>query len=73
MLIAGFALHVCIESTLRQAHDLGYRCLIICDATAAFTQDQRRHVLDEVIHHFGAAVTVEEVDALLSRSPDTGQ
>lgn len=68
LLLAGFALHVCVESTLRQAHDLGYTAFVVEDATAAFTPEQRRHVLEEVVHHFGARVTVDEVVGALERS-----
>ncbi|QRK08426.1 cysteine hydrolase [Archangium violaceum] len=55
--LAGFALHVCIESTLRQAHDLGYAVTLLSDGCAAFTAAQREHVLAHVVHHFGEALT----------------
>lgn len=65
LLIAGFALQVCVESTLRQAHDLGYRPVLVAEAGAAFTPAQRRHVLEEVVHHFGTAATLAQVLAAL--------
>jgi nicotinamidase-related amidase len=49
--LAGFATHVCVESTMRYAHDLGYEPITISDATAAFTREQRRHVLEDGAHH----------------------
>ncbi|WP_036684651.1 cysteine hydrolase [Paenibacillus tyrfis] len=58
--IAGYALHVCVESTLRHRHDLGYEMTVIEDATAAFTQEQRKHVLEHVVHHFGKSITVDQ-------------
>lgn len=61
LLIAGFALHVCVESTLRAAHDLGYEVILVEDASAAFNATQRSHVLDEVVHHFGHAMSSGEV------------
>ena len=63
LLLAGYALHVCVESTLRAAHDLGYRALVVEDACAAFTSAQRAHVLEHIVHHFGASVTVGELEA----------
>ncbi|AZD86887.1 Nicotinamidase/isochorismatase family protein [Pseudomonas chlororaphis subsp. aureofaciens] len=51
--LAGYATHVCIESTMRAAHDLGYEPVILSDATSAFTAQQQQHVLSEVVHHFG--------------------
>ena len=63
LLLAGYVLHVCVESTLRAAHDLGYRAIVVEDACAAFTSAQRAHVLEHVVHHFGASVSVDELEA----------
>ncbi|MFD7904060.1 cysteine hydrolase [Kitasatospora sp. NPDC059722] len=52
--LAGFATHVCVESTLREAHDRGYTAHVVHDACAAFTRAQQDHVREHVIHHFGA-------------------
>lgn len=65
LIIMGFATHVCVESTLRQAHDLGYDTTVICDATSAFTKAQQEHVEKEVIHHFGHAVSSQAMVASL--------
>lgn len=59
--LAGYALHVCVESTLRDGHDLGYAMYVVEDATSAFTADQRRHVLDHVVHHFGRRIRSERL------------
>lgn len=45
---------MCVESTLREAHDRGYTTHVIHDACAAFTRTQQEHVREHVIHHFGA-------------------
>lgn len=63
----GYALHVCVESTFRAAHDLGYDAILIEDAAAAFTKEQRNYVLNEVIHHFGASIKSDEFIAFLNR------
>jgi len=60
--LAGFALHVCVESTLRDAHDLGYAPVVLDDATAAFSAHQREHVLEHVVHHFGEVVDNDEFE-----------
>ena len=61
LIIGGFALHVCVESTLRAGHDLGYDCYVVPEATAAFTKAQRAHVLDHVVHHYGATIGVDDL------------
>lgn len=57
LLLMGFATHVCVESTLREAHDLGLNAWVVEDGCAAFTQAQHDHVLSEVVHHFGGRIT----------------
>lgn len=68
--LAGFALHVCVESTLRDGHDRGYDMAVLEDACAAFTTAQRQHVLSEVVHHYGRHLTVDALAAEVS-SPAT--
>jgi nicotinamidase-related amidase len=65
VVLAGFALHVCVESTLRAGHDLGYEMVVLSDATAAFSAEQRAHVLDHVVHHYGSHTTVDDFAAKL--------
>ncbi len=52
----GYALHVCIESTLRAAHDLGYEVIVIEDACSAFNQEQQKYFINNIIHHFGDSI-----------------
>jgi len=64
LLLMGFATHVCVESTLREAHDLGYNAIVVEDACAAFERSQHAHVRRHVIHHFGEETGA---DALIAR------
>lgn len=64
--LAGYATHVCIESTMRAAHDLGYEPIVLSDATAAFTDQQQQHVLNEVVHHFGWSMPTQSFVDMLS-------
>lgn len=70
VILGGFALHICVESSLRAAHDLGYFSYLASDATAAFTAEQRKHVLQHVVPHFGKAVTNEEIDTLFDNAKE---
>ena len=63
--LVGYALHVCVESTLRDAHDMGYNTYLISDATAAFNQTQQEYVINEIVHHFGDHLTTEEFIGLV--------
>lgn len=58
--LAGFAMHACVESTLRQAHDLGYRATLLSDASATFTAAMRDHILENVVYAFGSQATTAE-------------
>ncbi len=63
--LMGYAAHVCLESTLRDAHDRGYNALVLTDATAAFNAAQQRHFEEDVIHHFGHGVPVAQFENAL--------
>lgn len=58
--LVGYATHVCIESTLRDAHEKSYSTFVISDATSAFNKMQQNYFLNEIVHHFGAHLTTEE-------------
>lgn len=58
--LTGYAIHVCVESTLREAYDIGYNTFVISDATSAFNQSQQEYFLSEIVHHFGDHLTTEE-------------
>ena len=58
--LMGYALHVCVESTLRAAHDLGYETYVIHDACSAFNLEQKEFFLTHIIHHFGKAISTAE-------------
>lgn len=61
----GFATHVCVESSLREAHDMGYNGYLVEDACAAFERAQHEHVRKHVVHHFGAETDTAELTAFM--------
>jgi nicotinamidase-related amidase len=67
LFIMGYALHVCVESTLRAAHDLGYETIVIDDASSAFNQEQQNHFLQHIVHHFGSTIKSNDFINLLKR------
>jgi nicotinamidase-related amidase len=58
--LMGYALRQCVESTLRNAHDLGYTTSVIYDASAAFTHEQQASFLTDIVPFYGAAVTTQD-------------
>ncbi len=58
--LVGYALHVCVESTLREAHDKGYNTTVILDATSAFTKEQKEYFVNNTIHHFGHQIKTSQ-------------
>lgn len=57
--VMGFALRQCVESTVRNAHDLGYHTNVIYDASAAFTREQQTSFLTDIISFYGNALTTQ--------------
>lgn len=58
--LAGYATHVCVESTLRDGHERSYSSYVISDATLAFNHMQQEYFLRNIVHHFGAHLTTHE-------------
>lgn len=69
IVLMGFATHVCVESTLRQAHDLGYNVYVVTDGVAAFEREQQRHFETHVLHHFGEGITAQALIRAMAESP----
>jgi len=67
IVIMGFATHVCVESTLREAHDMGYNVYVVTDASGAFTTEQAQYFEENIVHHFGEAVSTNQLLQALSR------
>ncbi|AXX85910.1 isochorismatase [Malaciobacter marinus] len=58
--LIGYATNVCVDSTMREAHDKGYNTTIISDATSSFTKEEQEHFLEYIVHHFAAKITTQE-------------
>jgi nicotinamidase-related amidase len=53
LLLCGVTTHVCVHTTLREANDRGYRCLVLEDATAAFDLDDHQTAIQMVRYQGG--------------------
>jgi nicotinamidase-related amidase len=61
LLLAGISTNSCVESTGRDAADLGYDCLIIDDACACAGPDWHEAALRNFDHLFGRVATTADV------------
>lgn len=68
LLIAGAATNVCCESTARDAMMLGYRVVMLADATAAQTKLEQRASLLNIARCFGDVYTTAEILGRFDRS-----
>lgn len=51
--LIGYATHICVESTFREAHDKGYNIYVISDAISAFQKEQQDFFEKNIVHHYG--------------------
>lgn len=61
LLFAGVQTHACVESTLRDAHSLGYYCVVPEECVAAHTPEFSQRSLGYIGFLFGDVVKLEDV------------
>lgn len=58
--LAGFSLRQCVESSMRNAHDLGYDTNVIYDASAGYTRKQQDDFVAEIAPFYANAITTQD-------------
>lgn len=66
LLIAGTKTNVCCECTARDAMMLDYKVVMLCDCTAALSDDEHLATLENMIQQFGDVMTADDALALLA-------
>ena len=57
--LAGFSLRQCVESSMRNAHDLGYNTNVIYDASSGYTRKQQDDFVAEIAPFYANAITTQ--------------
>jgi nicotinamidase-related amidase/quercetin dioxygenase-like cupin family protein len=66
LLVAGVTTEVCVQSTVREANDRGYDCLILADATESYFPEFKQATLDMVRAQGAIVGWTAETDDLLA-------
>jgi ureidoacrylate peracid hydrolase len=66
LLIAGTKTNVCCECTARDAMMLDYKVVLLCDCTAALSDEEHLATLENVIQQFGDVMSADDALALLT-------
>ena len=72
LLVTGVTTEVCVHTTVREANDRGYECLVVSDATASYFPEFHRVALEMIAAQnsiFGWVADSATVCAALARPP----
>jgi len=65
LLITGVTTEVCVQTTMREANDRGYECLLVSDATESYFPDFKRATLDMLVAQGGIVGWVADCERVI--------
>lgn len=68
LVITGTATDACVETTARDAADRGYRCYLVEDACATYSERQQEATIEAFARYFGQVRSTDQVLAELAAS-----
>jgi ureidoacrylate peracid hydrolase len=71
LLVCGFVSNVCVESTIRGAHERGFDVVLVEDACASYDQRMHEALVHNVEYIYGISALAEHVPGLLGVSQST--
>ncbi|GAK08262.1 cysteine hydrolase family protein [Geomicrobium sp. JCM 19038] len=69
LIVTGVTTHVCVHSTVREANDRGFNCLIITDGTAAFDLQDHHSALHMITQQGGIFGWTTSANQLIQAMP----
>lgn len=66
LLITGVTTEVCVQTTIREANDRGYDCLLISDATESYFPEFKASTIEMIVAQGGIVGWTAESDAVLA-------
>ncbi len=72
LIVCGVTTKICVESTVRDAFHLGYRIILVSDATAEIDEERYRASLKTMEYAFGRVITTEQLGPFLRRDDPSG-
>lgn len=67
VVVVGVATDVCVSSTARGAWDLGYKVIMIDDASAAFTEEDQIYTMRNWAAFFGKVMDTDELILMIEQ------
>ncbi|HEX4225598.1 MAG TPA: isochorismatase family protein, partial [Pseudonocardiaceae bacterium] len=66
LVVIGVATNVCVEGTIRDAYQLDYRCVVPCEASASYSEEEENAGFTTLSCAFAELVSVDDVAAALT-------
>ncbi len=71
IVLTGVATSIGVESTARNAYDLGYNVTLVLDAMTDLNPDAHRNSIEKILPRLGETAATSDVLKLLEEMPDT--
>ncbi len=70
LVICGMQTHMCVEASVRAAHDLGFKCTLVSDACATRSLQFEEHIIPARYVHFSTLRSLQDTYARITITPD---